>query len=110
MELTRLTGGFRGTLRFDKEPGLNPITSNDTLRELAFTIEILGLIMAGISGHGHFAAYHERGLVRKMRLIFGPTSTYVHTCGQAQTQLFSCPNARAYCTGSIYGAKGHEGI
>lgn len=25
--------------------------------------------MAGRSGHGHFAAYRERGLVRKMRLI-----------------------------------------
>ena len=25
--------------------------------------------MAGRSGHGYFAAYHERGLVRKMRLI-----------------------------------------
>ena len=43
------------------------------------------------SGHGHFAAYHER---------FGheeETDLYC-TCGQKRAQLhpFSCPNARAH--------------
>lgn len=38
MELTWLVGGFRGILRFYKEPGLNPITSNDTLTELSVSL------------------------------------------------------------------------
>lgn len=60
MELTWQAGSFRGTLQIYRELGLNPATSTDTLMELAFRREILGFLIAARSGHGHFAAYHER--------------------------------------------------
>ena len=71
--------------------GLSPTTRANTLKELSLKREILGWLIAARSGHGHFAAYHER---------FGheeETDLYC-TCGQKRAQLhpFSCPNARAH--------------
>lgn len=71
MELTWRAGSFRGTIQIFRELGLNPATSADTLMELAFKREILGFLIAVRSGHGHFAAYHER---------FGQEDETKHDC------------------------------
>lgn len=67
IELTWQNSGFRRILQIYKDLGLNPTTRTDKLTELAFKREILGFLTAARSGHGHFAAYHERFLAWRMR-------------------------------------------
>lgn len=90
-QLEWLAGNCSGATQIYRELGLKPSTRANTVKELSLKREILGWLIAARSGHGHFAAYHER---------FGhedETDLYC-TCGRqrARTHPFSCPNARRF--------------
>lgn len=70
--------------------GLKPTSRAKSLPELRFKRQVQGWLIAARSGHGHFAAYHER---------FGHEATDSNClCGQKRSQLhpFSCTYARKY--------------
>ena len=55
-----LTDGSSGVIQTYKDLGLTPTTRIKSLPALTMKREVLGWLIAARSGHGHFAAYHER--------------------------------------------------
>lgn len=79
-----------GSVQKYKDLGLKPTTRVKALPELSICREVFGWLIATRSGHGHFAAYHER---------FGHDERDLNCqCGQRRSQLhpFFCPNAREH--------------
>ena len=102
-ELEWQSSTLSGATQAYRELGLSPTTRANALKELSFKREVLGWLIAARSGHGHFAAYHERFCHEE------ETDLYCR-CGQKRAQLhpFSCPNGRA--PGRSYGVKRQKGI
>ena len=74
-----------------KDWGLTPTTRIKSLPELTVKREVLGWLIAARSGHGHFAAYHERFQHEE------ETDThFIYGQKRAQLHPFSCPLGRAH--------------
>ena len=80
----------RGAIKTYQELGLKPSSNVKDMPELKLKREVLGLLIAARSGHGHFADYHER---------FGHEEAERQCkCGQRRARLhpFSNPTARPH--------------
>ena len=85
------TNGSSGAVQAYKDLGLIPTTRIKSLPELTMKLEVQGWLIAARSGHGHFAAYHERFQYKE------ETDTN-SMCGQKRAQLhpFSYPLERTH--------------
>ena len=82
-----------GAVKTYQDLGLRPTTNIKAMPEMALKRETLGWLIAARSGHGHFAAYHERfNHVEETDLRC--------SCGVRRAQLhpFMCPDAQHHRT------------
>ena len=72
--LCKLRRGLSTATQTYLDLGLKPTSPAKSLPELRLRREVQGWLIAARSGHGHFAAYHERfGHVNKEKLFFRVT-------------------------------------